>query len=366
MSKNSVERFDELFLAIAQNVSNIETLLETFLCFLQRKTDFFHIMTKPNESIGFPQGKAFEMVKSSFDRNQLIYLTRAQPHLLSTLKKSVKGSTGLTHPSAISEPTTVKATAAKCDRQRPPVPVLPQSEASCPNQHDTNSHVVAEDSSESNNKSKSHCHRHQSDDSNEHRDPEHAVTKSNEYNRISVWNGGKTDLYWWNQSLTEATMEIVFKPPIIKEELKIEMKSTRIKIEYKGNVLIDGEFYEQIQLQESIWGIEDQSRLVITLEKGRENWWGNIMKGQKEIDLTKVESIKKIQDFDDETQAAIRKIMWDRDRESKGLKTSEELQNEELLKKAWNAEGSPFKGQPFDSSKLKLGNVPIRQENRDD
>jgi len=39
----------------------------------------------------------------------------------------------------------------------------------------------------------------------------------------------------------------------------------------------------------------------------------------------------------------------------RGLPTTEEEQQQELLKQAWNAEGSPFKGTPFDPSQLNIG-----------
>lgn len=35
-----------------------------------------------------------------------------------------------------------------------------------------------------------------------------------------------------------------------------------------------------------------------------------------------------------------------------GQLTSEQIQQEDMLRKAWNAEGSPFKCQPFDPSIL--------------
>ena len=37
-----------------------------------------------------------------------------------------------------------------------------------------------------------------------------------------------------------------------------------------------------------------------------------------------------------------------------GLPTSDELKQREVLEKAWNAEGSPFKGTPFDPTKLNM------------
>jgi hypothetical protein len=47
--------------------------------------------------------------------------------------------------------------------------------------------------------------------------------------------------------------------------------------------------------------------------------------------------------------------MYEQDRKMRGLPTSEEEQQNELLRKAWDAEGSPFKGTPFDPSKFNLG-----------
>ena len=39
----------------------------------------------------------------------------------------------------------------------------------------------------------------------------------------------------------------------------------------------------------------------------------------------------------------------------RGRPSSDELKNEDMLRKAWDAEGSPFKGTPFDPSKINMG-----------
>jgi hypothetical protein len=51
--------------------------------------------------------------------------------------------------------------------------------------------------------------------------------------------------------------------------------------------------------------MEDGCLLVLTLEKGCENIWKTILKGDSEIDATKVDNSKSIHDFDDETQVKI-------------------------------------------------------------
>ena len=76
--------------------------------------------------------------------------------------------------------------------------------------------------------------------------------------------------------------------------------------------------------------------------------------GDPEIDTTKVNNSKKLDEFDEETQGAIRKIMHEQQRKLQGLPTTDEEKQYEALKQAWDAEGSPFKGTPFDPSKLNL------------
>jgi hypothetical protein len=63
---------------------------------------------------------------------------------------------------------------------------------------------------------------------------------------------------------------------------------------------------------------------------------------------------KPIDDLEPEAQAKIKQLMYDEHQKRLGLPTSEEQKNEDLLKKAWNVDGSPFKGTPFDPSLIKI------------
>ena len=111
-------------------------------------------------------------------------------------------------------------------------------------------------------------------------------------------------------------------------------------------------------MDDSTWSVEDQRLLLVVLEKAEENIWKTVVIGDEEIDTSKVDNSKRIDQFDEETQGALRKILYEQNRKNNGLPTSEEEQQMELLKKAWDAEDSPFKGQPFDPSKF---NIPTNQ-----
>lgn len=50
-----------------------------------------------------------------------------------------------------------------------------------------------------------------------------------------------------------------------------------------------------------MWSIEDGKKIVLTLEKASENIWKTVIKGDVEIDATKVENSKPLEDFDPET-----------------------------------------------------------------
>ena len=63
-----------------------------------------------------------------------------------------------------------------------------------------------------------------------------------------------------------------------------------------------------MKASEAMWTLDD-STIVLTLVKGVQTWYRYVVKGHPEIDATKVDSTRHVTEYDDETQAAIRKIM---------------------------------------------------------
>lgn len=172
---------------------------------------------------------------------------------------------------------------------------------------------------------------------------------------LSTYNGGTNEKYSWSQGISDVIVQVNLPRKTKAKDLDVDLSSKRIHAAYKdGTVILSGEFYDDVKGDDSAWSIEEGEKFILNLEKSQENIWKTVIKGDAEIDATKVDNTKGLDDFDPETQGALRKIVYEQNRKARGLPTSEEEQQMEMLRKAWDAEGSPFKGTPFDPSKLNL------------
>jgi hypothetical protein len=188
--------------------------------------------------------------------------------------------------------------------------------------------------------------------------------------QIPIGNGGIGPNYWWTQTLTEATVYVDVPPGTHSKDVAWTVTSSTVTLALKARPeapLLSGELGGSIRASECMWTLEvrtridsapgcvfhfatrllplrqDGSTLVLTFEKGVHTWWASVLKGHPEIDTQRVDSTMKVEDYDPETQAAIRKIMFDQQQKRKGLPTSEELEMQALMEKAAMVDGSPFK-----------------------
>ena len=81
-----------------------------------------------------------------------------------------------------------------------------------------------------------------------------------------------------------------------KEKLEKIQKATNFNNDLFHSPLL------YIKIEDSLWNIEESQLLVITMEKLSENIWKTVLKGDPEIDATKVDNSKPLQSFDPETQ----------------------------------------------------------------
>lgn len=115
----------------------------------------------------------------------------------------------------------------------------------------------------------------------------------------------------------------------------MEIKTNSLKVGVKNQPLIlDGEYFKAVKVDESYWSLEDQKEISILLTKqNKSDWWKSLFKGGEEIDTQKVEpEPSKLSDLDTETRAAVEKMMFDQRQKQMGLPSSEEIKNQDILK----------------------------------
>ena len=56
-------------------------------------------------------------------------------------------------------------------------------------------------------------------------------------------------------------------------------------------MVLDGKLTNRVKVDESMWNVDrETSTLCINLEKSKELMWKSVLEGEKEIDITKVET----------------------------------------------------------------------------
>jgi|Transcript_121662 hypothetical protein len=319
-------RFDDLLLGMAQKHKNSEELMFSLLSFFERRTDLFHVMETPQDRMGFRAGQAEDMFFNLFHHFEKKYQEREQPELLSGNSQEISASSS----SGDAPPTT----------QTQPAPVSMQAQSTAASTENVELPEPEPDSQQSELGSAL---------------PEDTRKMMK---HISTWNGAVTDKYYWSQSIAEVTVEVEVEQDSRAKEIQVDIMPTRLSIKCKGKTCLEGKLHEKVTCDQCMWHLDD-GKVIISLEKQRQTWWKCVLEGDKEIDTTKVESVRTMDEYDGETQGAIRKIMFDQAQKAKKEPTSDQIRTAEMMKEAWNAPGSPFRGTDFDPTLLNLsGPVP--------
>ena len=174
-----------------------------------------------------------------------------------------------------------------------------------------------------------------------------------EMSDISTYNGDTTEKYKWSQELNEVIVQIDLPPKSNSKSVKVQMDIKHLKVVnlVTKEEIINGELFGKISTDDSFWNIEDGNKLILTLTKSSEIIWKTIIVGDKEIDPKKVDNSKRLDQFDEETQGHLHKVLYEQNRKLNGLPTTEEMEQQKLMEKVFNAENSPFKQNPYDPPK---------------
>ena len=312
-------KYDDLFGAILQEEGKMEPFFDHLFNFLFRRTDFYITMKSPTDKMGFTSGRAEMIVRDAFKKYETLAKARElraqQPPRQSTKSHENTSKLTLTQQLEVDKVKVEKKVVAS--------------------PHNSQSTTLPDDSGVKGSSSE-------------------VLPRDTE----DTYNGGVTDKYRWSQTLTELDVLVDLPAGSKAKDVTVVIENTHLKVfvtKLQEEILIRGELPYKVLTDSSIWMVES-GVIHISLEKAKGRMWGHVFVGEEEIDLTKVEAIQEIEDLDPESHAAVNRVMFDQHQKMQGKPQSHELATYGLLEKAWDAEGSPFKGTPFDPSKVNVSN----------
>lgn len=383
------ERFDGLYLNVAQTARGIEPLLDTMFSFLRRKTDFFDgpsslsstTTTTTTSNSSSPSSSSDSNNKnhpalvasgSAWDKVQQVFIKHAQLHYEEKQKKAKKSAAAAaakkrkaaeaeallkktTAPTNVETATTTTVEATEEDsaiEMGKDGGFDVSSSSSSPAMATTTTERSSSSSSQPLDSNVPVTTPTNDGDSGDNipKDEETKEEKSEDADRPPPppGNGGTVpDKYIWTQTLNELTVTVPVPDGTRGRDLDIRIAKQHLKVTLRrGNNsatnvdIVNAPLHKTVIVDESFWTVEDGNRVVILLQKltdsggGVGEWWSCVCQGDPTIDVTTIQpENSNLSDLDGEVRQTVEKMMYDNRQKALGLPTSEEEKKMEMLQK---------------------------------
>lgn len=328
------ERFDGLYIQVANQTQGIEPLLDTVFSFLRRKSDFFSGPpgSEPGRGTEIAVAKVNEVLRKHLDLYAEDQRRKDEARARREAERRRKELEG----KRAREAQQAKKRAEEA-RQDGVV------EASADGGFDISS--SAEEPAASSVETKSKANREQQSESAKSADEaQKAGPKKDEDEEEDdkspppVGNGGTVEgKYVWTQTLQELVVNVPLPDNTRGRDLDVTMKKRHLKVSFRGrpDPVVDAPLTKAIVVDDSFWTVEDGNRLVLTLQKlGDMEWWECPCEGDPRINLQKVQpENSSLGDLDGETRQTVEKMMYDQRQKAMGLPTADEQKKFDVLEK---------------------------------
>ncbi|XP_067672428.1 nudC domain-containing protein 3-like isoform X2 [Haliotis asinina] len=356
------DRYDSTLLGILSNEGEITNFLDVVIGFLYRRTDFFRIMKSKNDKLGFPPGAAAQLLLKEFKK----YEAYAQRDDIEREKK--KADIGLAKEASTHSPG--KSELETSEQQQ--VSLTTTSKTSIPAAMSTPQTTTATTASTTTIPSTGGAGDVKTPPSqNKDEDEDTRASKQQQafQNDPLSYNGARREKYVWSQSISDVDIRI-FVPPYIKKgkQVEVTVEKRHLRVCYRDDkgvsqTVVDGSMTWDVNKEECMWSLVPAEHIHVSLEKREERWWESALEDEPKINVRNIDCSRPMTDLDDEAQAKIGEMMFNEQQKRLGLPQSHEQKQHEMLRKAWDAEGSPFKGQPFDPSVLNFNSGGVISAN---
>ncbi|XP_025899222.1 nudC domain-containing protein 3 [Nothoprocta perdicaria] len=331
------DMYDQALLGILQHVGNVEEFLRVLFGFLYRKTDFYRLLRRPGDRLGFPPGAAQAMALQAFkvfERMARQDDEKRRQELEAKLKKKEEeeeeeeaaAARLKAAPEAQTEPTAAPGPAAGAEGAagaREPAAAPASSTAEPPR-------------------------------------PAELPTRQEQFQtNPDSYNGAVRENYAWSQDYSDLEIKVPVPKHIVKgKQVAVDIGSGAIRVAVleggSQRVLMEGKLTHKINTESSLWSLEPGKCVLISLSKGDEYWWSAVLEGEERIDIDKINKERSMATVDEEEHAVLDRLTFDYHQKLQGKPQSHELKVHEMLKKGWDTEGSPFRGQKFDPAMFNI------------
>ena len=338
---NTQGKYDSSLLPVIQGEGKVQGFLDAVFSFLYRRTDFYQPLNE-EKTMGFPEGAAQHIVLAAFKKYQNKFEE-------DKMKAEIKAALGDKAPKSIAQPKEVKsANPLQQVEKAPETSTAQEPAAKVPKLEETG---------------KPEEKKADKDD-----DPELTRLQKIYQANPDSYNGAIRDNYSWSQEMHEVDVRVRLPDHVISARqcrVTIEKKHLEVSVRppNSGNFekIVDGELLYEVKSDVSMWSLcnanpkpGEYKHIYINLEKLDERWWDSLLANEPKISLNKIECVKSMDDVDEESKGKLQEMVFNDRQKKLGLPQSHQIKMEPTLRKMWDAEDSPFKGQPFDLSKINI------------
>lgn len=362
MEPGAAELYDQALLGILQHVGNVQDFLRVLFGFLYRKTDFYRLLRHPADRMGFPPGAAQALVLQvfqAFDRmaRQDDEKRRKEREEKLRRKEAEAAEAAGAEAEASAEQVPVPAPGLEVEvstagADAAPAPGRP---AEAPGQLRGRQEVVPPSREAAPPPPASDVGAAQTP-----REPPPLPRRQEQFQRNpDSYNGAVRDNYTWSQDYTDLELKVPVPAHVVKgRQVSVALSSGSIRVavleESGERVLMEGKFTHKVNTESSLWSLEPGKCVLVSLNKAGEYWWSAVLEGEEPIDIDQINKERSMATVGEEEHAVLDRLTFDYHQKLQGKPQSHELKVHEMLKKGWDAEGSPFRGQRFDPAMFNI------------
>ena len=133
-----------------------------------------------------------------------------------------------------------------------------------------------------------------------------------------VNNGNVFENYFWTQNHKDVSIHIPLQKHIRCKDIDVKFSPNKlyVKIRDQDSPVIDGELFSIVKSENCTWYIEnscDTYELIMELDKKKfDEWWKCAIKGEPEINLSKIVTGQgSLDDLDQSTRMTIDKMLYE-------------------------------------------------------